>query len=125
MKKIRLNYLLLTGVLIAGLYSCTKTADDFDPQGGLLPSHYVDIKDNSFSPAVLSIANGSSITFLNKTTSNHTLVSDDSSTILSPAIPPNSFYFVKPDTLAGSATIYLNYHCKEHPAVTGTIILTP
>ena len=125
MKKIRLNSLMLTGLLVAGIYSCSKSGDDFDPQGGLLPTHYIDIKDSSFSPNLLSVANGSSITFLNKSTISHTLVSDDSSTILSPAILPNSFYFVKPDTMAGSLPVYIYYHCKEHPTVTGTIILTP
>jgi len=125
MKKIRFNYLLLSALLLTGIYSCTKTADDFDAQGGLLPTHYINIMDSSFSPSILTVAAGSSITFLNKTTNNHTMVSADSSTILSPAIAPNSFFYVKPDTLSGTQSVYIYYHCKEHPAVTGTIILRP
>ena len=125
MKKITCSYLLLTGILLSVAYSCTKTASDFEAQGGLLPTHYVNILDSLFSPAILTVANGSSITFLNKTTSNHTLVSDDSLTILSPTLAPTAFYFVKPDTLAGVMPVYINYHCKEHPAIKGTIILRP
>jgi plastocyanin len=121
----RLNYLLLTGLMLTGIYSCTKTADDFDAQGGLLPSHYVDIRDSSFSPAILTIANGSSVTFTNRTAVNQTIISEDSSTIVSPDIAAGSFYFVKPDTLAGSLDVRIYYHSKAHPAVVGTIILTP
>jgi hypothetical protein len=125
MKKIRFNYLLISGLLLAGLYSCSKDNEDFGAQGGLLPTHYISIMDSSFSPAVLTVAAGSSITFLNKTTTNRTIVSADSSTILSPAILPSSSFYVKPDTLSGSMPVYIYYHCKELPAATGTIILMP
>ncbi|MEP7164997.1 MAG: hypothetical protein ABI741_09885 [Ferruginibacter sp.] len=125
MKKIRLKHLLLTALLLAGLYSCSKDEEDFGAQGGLLPTHYIDIRDSSFSPSLITVAAGSSFTFLNKTTINHTIVSDDSSTILSPAIAPSSSFYVKPDTLAGSLAVRIYYHCKEHPAAQGTIILLP
>ena len=125
MKKMRLKHLLFTGLLFTGLYSCSRDEEDFGAQGGLLPTHYISILDSSFSPSLLTVAAGSSITFLNKTTISHTMVSDDSSTILSPAIIPNSSYYVKPDTLAGSLAVYINYHCKEHPSVKGTVILLP
>lgn len=125
MRKLRVIYLMLTGLLIGNLFSCSKSEEDFGAQGGLLPTHYINIEDNSFSPSILSVANGSSITFLNKTTTSHTIVSADSSTILSPAIASGSYFYVKPDTLAGSLPVNINYHCKEHPTVTGTIILLP
>jgi len=123
MKKIRLNYLLLTGLVLAGFCSCSKD-EDFDAQGGQLPTHYINIMDSSFSPAVLTVAYGSSVTFLNKTTNGHTIVSEDSAAIVSPLIAPDLSYYVKPDTSSASAQIIVNYHCKEHPLVTGTIILT-
>ena len=125
MKKIRLKHLLLTGMVLTALYSCSKDEEDFGAQGGLLPTHYIDIRDSSFSPSLLTVAAGSSITFLNKTTISHTMVSDDSSTILSPAIAPSTSFYVKPDTLNGSLSVYINYHCKEHPTVKGTVILLP
>ena len=125
MKKMRLKHLMLTGLLLAGLYSCSKDEEDFGAQGGLLPTHYISINDNSFSPTLLTVAAGSSITFLNKTTVSHTIISADSSTIVSTAIVPGSSYYTKPDTLAGSLPVVIYYHCKEHPTVTGTIILSP
>ena len=120
MKKIRLNVLLLTAVLFAGLYSCTKTAADFDGQGGLLPTHYITINDSSFSPIVLTLATGSSITFVNSTDNEHSIVSDDSATILSGTILHKTSFYFKKDT-----TGTFNYHCGMHPTVKGTIILTP
>lgn len=125
MKKITLKHLLLTGLLLAGLYSCSKDEIDYGAQGGLLPTHYISILDSSFSPSLLTVAAGSSITFLNKTTVSHSIVSEDSSTIVSPSIAPNLSYYVKPDTLSGSLAVRIYYHCKEHPAVKGTIILLP
>lgn len=125
MKKIRFNYFLLGVFLLAGICSCSKDDVDYGAQGGLLPTHYVNIMDSSFSPSVLTVAAGSSITFLNKTTISRTVVSADSSTILSPAILPSSSFYVKPDTLSGSLPVYIYYHCKEHPTATGTIILLP
>ena len=125
MKKMRLKHLLITGFLFAGLYSCSKDEEDFGAQGGLLPTHYISINDGSFSPAQLNVAAGSSITFLNKTTIGHTIVSADSSTIVSPSIAPGLSYYVKPDTLSGTSPVVIYYHCKEHPTVTGTIVLSP
>jgi len=120
MRKIRLNTLLLTGVLFTALYSCTKTADDFTGQGGSLPTHYITIKDSSFSPAILTVATGSSITFVNDTDFEHSIVSDDSATILSGSIAHKTSFFFKKDTI-GTFT----YHCGLHPTVKGTIILRP
>jgi len=118
MKKIRLNVLLLAGILFAGLYSCTKSEEDFTAQGGLLPTNYITIKDSSFSPSTLTVAAGSSITFVNSTDFEHSIVSEDSATILSGIIASKtSFYYLK-DTVA-----VINYHCGKHPAVKGRIIL--
>jgi plastocyanin len=125
MKKTRLFYLLLSGIFLACLYSCSKEEEDYNAQGGLLPTNYVNINDNSFSPNILNIAVGASITFLNKTTVSHTIVSADSSTIVSPSIAPGLSYYVKPDTLSGTSQVVIYYHCKEHPTVTGVIRLNP
>lgn len=125
MRRSRIIYLILTGLLTGSSFSCSKTEKDFGAQGGLLPTNYINIQENSFSPSILSVANGSSITFLNKTTSGHTIVSADSSTIVSPVIASGSYFYVKPDTLSGTLPVNIYYHCKEHPTVTGRIILRP
>ncbi len=119
MKKIRLSSFLLSGIAMLGLYSCSKTTGD-DGQGGQLPTHYVIIKDNSFSPSLLTVATGSSITFVNSTSDEHRIVSDDSAAIVSPVIASNTSFFYKKDTVGT-----INYHCSNHPTVTGTIILRP
>ena len=54
MRKLRVIYLMLTGLLIGNLFSCSKSEEDFGAQGGLLPTHYINIEDNSFSPSILS-----------------------------------------------------------------------
>ena len=119
MKKTRLNIVLIAAVLFAPIYSCSK-AEDFTGQGGLLPTHYITIKDSSFSPIVLTVATGSSITFVNSTDNEHSIVSDDSATILSGTILHKTSFYYKKDTVG---TFY--YHCGMHPTVKGTIILTP
>lgn len=120
MRKNRFIVLLLTGILVTAIYSCTKSSEDFEGQGGLLPTHYINIKDSSFSPVVLSISTGSSITFVNTTDFEHSIVSDDSSAILSGLMQRRTSYFYKKDTIG-----IINYHCGVHPTVKGTIILTP
>ena len=123
LKKIKLSY-LVTCFLLTCLYACNKENNNFEPAGGLLPTNYITVKDNSFSPATLTVANGSSITFLNSTTTGHSIMSDDSVTIPSVLIAPDSSYFFKPDTATTSPVpIYIRYHCIEHPSARGTIIL--
>ena len=111
---------LLAAVLTTAVYSCTKSSDDFEGQGGMLPTHYINIKDSSFSPVVLSVATGSSITFVNTTDFEHSIVDDDSSVILSGLMQRRTSFFFKKDTIGT-----INYHCGVHPGVKGTIILTP
>ncbi|HPH84785.1 MAG TPA: hypothetical protein PLC48_04970 [Ferruginibacter sp.] len=124
MKKKRFIYYLLA-VASIGFYACNKDNANFTPVGGELPTHYITIQDSGFDPATLTIANGGSVTFLNSTTVDHTLLSDDSVVIRSAAIVPGSFFFVKPDTSLGLLPVEINYHCVQHPSARGTIILTP
>jgi hypothetical protein len=112
-----LNYLLmivLSGMIIA---SCTKNENpNAYAAGGGVPTNYISILDNGFSPSVLIVANGSSITFLNSTNNTHTLVSDDSTTLVTtPILPAKYFAFRK--YFVG----ILNYHCVQHPSETGII----
>ncbi|MEO6490742.1 MAG: cupredoxin domain-containing protein [Ferruginibacter sp.] len=119
MSKFRMNYVLIAMFTIMFL-SCTKSSQDFQGQGGLLPTNYVIINDNGFSPASLTIAVGSSITFVNSTIEEHSIVSDDSSTIITNVIMPNTSFYYKKDTVGT-----FSYHCGNHPTARGTIILRP
>lgn len=114
------NFLALMLLTTIIFYSCSKSNEDFEAQGGLLPTHYVDIKESTFSPGILIVATGSSITFINGTSVEHSIVSDDSSTILSGAILPGTTFFYKKDTVGN-----FNYHCGVHPSARGTLILSP
>lgn len=118
-------YMLFLAVIFSLIFSCSKTNEVFDAQGGLLPTNYININDSSFSPALLEVANGSSITFLNRSDIVHTIISADSTTIVTTTIEADSSFYVKPDTLSGSVPVYIYYHCREHPTATGTIILRP
>ncbi len=120
MKNIRwkgLVIVLLTGLI---LQSCTREDELFDAQGGTLPTNYIMIRDNRFTPDVITVATGSSFTFVNDTNEEHSIVSDDSSAILSGTIAVNSSFYFKKDTVG-----IIRYHCGKHPSVKGAITLRP
>ena len=91
-----------------------------EPAGGELPTNYVMVKDSSFSPGLLTVVAGSSVTFVNNTSIAHTVMSDDSNTVKLVSIAPGTSYFWKKDT-SGS----FPYHCTLHPVARGTIVITP
>ncbi len=122
MKKSRLFFLLAIAA-IGGFYACNKD-NKFNPQGGDLPTHYIEVQDSGFTPNMATEANGSSFTFLNHTTGIHTIMSDDTFTIKHTTLLPDSFLFFKPDTVIASQ-LYIPYHCVEHPTARGVIILNP
>ena len=113
MKRIPAYFLLL---LISG---CEKVDQSYNPSGGNLPTNYVVVFDNSFSPSTLTLVGGNSVTFLNNGSGVHEIVSDDSVTIQSGLIAPQSYYYWKKD-ITGTYP----YHCRQHPDVHGILILT-
>ena len=114
----------LFGLMVIGIYACNK--DNFDPQGGELPTHYIKFQDSVFTPHTLTEANGANFTFLNSSDQLITLVGDDTTILKSVTIDAHKSYFFKPDTVpVNPAQIYIPYHCVEHPAARGTIILNP
>jgi plastocyanin len=121
--KLRSLIYLFSIVLIIGFYACNKNTG-FEQAGGLLPTNYIVIKDSTFSPVTLTVANGSSITFLNQTTVAHTIMSDDTTTLRAALIRPDSSFYFKPDTATSiPVPIYIPYHCIEHPSSRGVIVL--
>jgi len=111
--------LLVTGGLI-WILGCNKTPTDFNGQGGTVLTKYIIIKDSGFSPVVLTLAQGNSITFVNDTNEPHAL-SIDSTHILTDTIAPHKSYYYLNNSYSGQ----LDYYCRIHPNVTGSIIFVP
>jgi len=101
--------------------SCTQPAANYGGVGGGLPTHYISILDGAIRPSNLTVSVGSSITFINQSTSNQTIVSDNFSMLTSPTLPPNGYYYfnkTNQDTI-------INFRSVENPNLTGTITLRP
>ena len=119
MKNAWLIYLFSGMLGTTGIISCGKN-ETSKPAGGDLPTNYIMVKDSTFTPSVLTVVSGSSITFVNNTGASHTVMSDDSATIKLVTIAPGSYYFYKKDTFGT-----FPYHCTLHPNARGAIIITP
>ena len=104
------------------MISCGKS-EPFNPQGGLLPSKYIFLKDSTYDPISLDIVRGGSIVFVNNTPLAHTLISDDSVTF-KVDIPLGMSVYVRPDTLI-TAPLAVPYHCIQHPNARGLITIYP
>jgi plastocyanin len=103
------------------LATCTKTTD-FEAVGGDLPTNYITLQaDGSFTPAILRVASGSSITFVNNDNEPHQLLSSDSVSINTGLIEPVRSFFFKKDTLVGT----ISYRCTLDSNIRGTVIITP
>ena len=108
-------------VFFAALFfSCSKTSGTYDTTNGTVPAYDIQIRDNQFSPGIDSVALGASIRFVNVTGASHTLISDDTVSVRTPSILPASTYTFKINNIG-----IFRYHCIEHPAITGIIIMRP
>ena len=99
--------------------ACSKNGQP-EPVGGELPTNFIIINDNAFSPASLTVVNGSSITFVNRSGTAKGIYSADSVVINKQNILDNTSYFFKKDTVG---TIVFRMAGK--PSVQGSINFTP
>jgi hypothetical protein len=112
---------LLFSLPVLVLTNCKKDCDGCsDAVGGELPTNYIIIKENSFSPTSVSAVNGSTFTFVNQSATSKGVLSLDSFLINQPNVAPNKSFVFKKDTVG---TIYFELTGK--PGVYGTIIQTP
>lgn len=102
------------------LFSCEKEVENSTAVGGNLPTTYINVKDNGFTPNRLSIVAGNNITFLNQTSQDQTIVSVDGITIPSTVIKANGSFVFKKDT-----TGTFPYKNANVPNATGSITLRP
>lgn len=106
MKYIFINLLIFLAAFILG--ACKKTNTENFYAGGQVPSKYVYLFDDKFSPANVTYYRGAYVTFSNLSTRTHKLISTDS-TINSGLIAPG-----KSHTLQFLNIGTYDYHCTEH-----------
>lgn len=110
---------VLMAFLSIAVISCDKM-ENIDAKGGELPTNYISILDSSFSPTGLTVVAGSSITFVNNTNADKSIISTDSLTIKSVTLKPNNSFVFKKDTVG-----VFSYHLTNKPAVNGSFTLLP
>lgn len=99
--------------------SCIQSGKP-QPVGGELPTNYIMIKDSAFTPNDLTVVSGSSITFVNNTSTAHTIAGQDSNYLSPVKIESGSSYIFKKN-----ATGNVDYRCMTHPSVAGVIKFLP
>jgi plastocyanin len=116
--------LIATLVIVSAFIvnACTKH-EGYTPAGGNLPTNYITVlPDGKITPTTLSVASGSSITFVNTHNKPHRILSlDADSSIYTPVIPPDSSFFYKNDTLSGTFA----YKCVLDSTIAGVISIRP
>ena len=119
MKKIFYFSFFFTAV--SAFISCGKDgAGQPEPVGGDLPTNYIIINDSAFSPNSITVVNGSSITFINRSGTLKGIYSSDSIAINKQNIAVNTSYFFKKDTVAT-----INFRMAGKPSASGSITFTP
>ncbi|RYY48278.1 MAG: hypothetical protein EOO06_10660 [Chitinophagaceae bacterium] len=116
------TFAILPLIVLFFFNSCTKH-EGYSPAGGRLPTNYITVLPNGkITPLSLTVASGSSITFVNTHNKPHRFLSMGiDSSIYTTVIPPDSSFFFKNDTLIGS----FFYKCVLDSTITGTITIRP
>jgi plastocyanin len=86
------------------------------PGAAATPANMILISNFAFSPATMTVAVGTKVTWMNQDSATHTVVSDDGKTFQSGGIAQGqtySFTFTTAGTFA--------YHCSVHPQMKATI----
>ena len=76
------------------------------------------IKNFAFSPVILTIKTGTTVTWMNQNGAVHQIVSDSGTPFTSDSLASGASYqftFIQPGTYT--------YHCTYHPTMKGTIIV--
>ncbi|MBC7937697.1 MAG: hypothetical protein H7Y86_20300 [Rhizobacter sp.] len=120
----KLTKLFAAVVVITALIinACTKH-EAYIQAGGNLPTNYITVLGTGkITPPMLTVASGSSITFVNNHNKPHRILSlDADSSIYTLVIPPDSSFFYKNDTLLGTFA----YKCVLDSTITGIITFRP
>jgi plastocyanin len=122
MKKI-LTILVAVAVVVVGVWLVlvkpAQTPSAVVPSNTVINGQLaITMKNFAFSPAQVTIARGTEVTWTNGDSAPHQPVSDSGSPISAPRIPNGGTYSV----VFEQAGTY-SYHCAIHPSMTGTIIV--
>jgi len=104
--------------LIAGVSGCGGSGSDGSTAGSGSPKA-IEIKDYAYSPADLSVAKGTTVTFSNGDSTNHTATATDATALDTGTIAPGKSKAVTLET-AGT----FQYFCAFHPFMKGKITVT-
>ncbi|HEX7498068.1 MAG TPA: cupredoxin domain-containing protein [Candidatus Limnocylindrales bacterium] len=80
----------------------------------------VSISNFAFAPLAITVPVGTTVTWTNQDSADHTIVSDDGKTFTSTNVAKGATYSF---TFAAAGTFA--YHCGIHPTMKGTVIVTP
>jgi plastocyanin len=97
------------------IFSCSKS-NNYMSTGN---PNTVSVKNMAFSPASLSVAPGTTVTWVNNDGVAHTVTADDGTFDSGSIAPGNSFTH----TFSSAGTV--NYHCSIHPMMKGAVTVTP
>lgn len=97
----------------------SSTSPSSAAAGGAMSGQSIKVIDFGFDPASITVKVGTSVTWTNTGAVGHTVTADDTSFDSGHLAPAATFSqsFAK----AGTFT----YHCKIHPSMKGTVIVTP
>jgi plastocyanin len=110
--------LLIAVALIVGACSGSYSAGTPAAPAAAAPGASVTIANFSFSPSTLSVRAGTTVTWTNNDSTAHTVTLDDGSAASADIASGATFQHTF--TAAGSFT----YHCRIHPTMTATIVVT-
>ena len=113
MKKIISLSLMSVLVISMMLFACSKSSTTMTPD----KPNTVSIKNMTFSPSSLSVATGTTVTWVNNDAITHTVTANDGSFDSGNIVPGSSF------THTFSAAGTVAYHCSIHPMMTGSVVV--
>ena len=112
-------FCILCLILLAACSSTTKTSTNTtnSTTSNVTAGSSVIISNFTFSPDTLTVSVGTTVTWINKDSVNHTVTSDNG-IFVSDMLATNATYTYKFDT---SGTF--SYHCSVHRSMKATIIV--
>ena len=126
MNRLKFSFIVATAmalIAILSLSSCSGNSNPMNSGGGggtPPPANAVNISGFAFSPASISIKAGVKLTWTNKDGTTHTVTSDNGAFTSSGDLATGDTYEF---TFMTAGTYH--YHCAIHPAMKGTVTVTP